>query len=70
MAKVTTPPAQPDDLTLTIRLHDPIEKGDHELAAGWVTVRVARADLEMSAAGFLGRYVRPALKQIKALKLS
>lgn len=69
MAKVTAPPAKPDDLTLTIRLHDPIEKDDHELAAGWVTVRVARADLTMPTAGFLGRYVRPALKGIKALKL-
>lgn len=70
MAKTELTPAAPDDLVLTIRVHDPLEKKDHTLSASWVTVRIPRADIGMATTGFLGRYIRPALKQLKNLRLT
>ena len=53
-----------DDLTLTIRLHDPAEKDDAAKAAVWVTGIVHRADLKLSASDFAERYLKPAAMQL------
>jgi hypothetical protein len=58
-----------DNLTLTLRLHDPKEKKDHKLSASWVTVNVAREDLEISAVDFITRYIAPNLASLAQLKL-
>ena len=58
------------DLTLTIRLYDPLEKEEPDKAASWVIVNVLRADLTISKAAFIEKYALPALLQLKNLKLS
>lgn len=60
----------PTDLTLTLRLYDPAEKLDSAKAASWATISVSRADLSLSAAAFLAKYVTPNLGKLKQLKLS
>ena len=59
-----------DQLTLTIRLYDPTEKRDSSMAASWVTVKVEREDLAISADDFVAKYVKPNLSQISQLKLT
>ena len=58
-----------DDLTLTIRVHDPLEKDDHEMAASWGVIKIAREHVEMPMEDFVNEYVVPVLHQIKNLKL-
>lgn len=51
----------PDDtLTLTLRLHDPLEKKDPEKSTAWAVVPVVRADLALPLDEFFAKYVRPA----------
>jgi hypothetical protein len=63
-----------DELTLTIRVHDPKEKRDPSMSACWVTVRIPRVDVQGLAAltvdAFLEKYVVPALGGIKNLGLA
>jgi len=59
-----------DTLTLTIRLHDPLEKKDHEQSASWAVIEVAREDLTLSPDTFMARYIAPHLTKLKQLKLS
>lgn len=58
-----------DDLTLTIRVYDPVEKTNPEMSASWGTAKIDRADLGMSLEDFVNKYVVPALEQVKNLKL-
>lgn len=58
-----------DDLTLTIRVHDPLEKADHEMAASWGVIKVSRDHVGMGLEDFVNDYIVPALKQVKNLKL-
>lgn len=58
-----------DDLTLTLRVHDPLEKADHEMAASWAVVKIPREHAQMPMEDFVNEYVVPALRQIKNLKL-
>lgn len=55
-------------LTLTIRLYDPDEERDHKMAATWVTVKVPRADMSLSAADFTAKYLTPALDSFAHMK--
>lgn len=59
-----------DTLTLTIRLHDPLEKKDAAKATSWVVIEVDREHLGTSEDEFIERYVRPALPQLRPLKIS
>lgn len=59
-----------DDLTLTLRVHDPKEKDDATLSASWAVVQVARADILLPVDDFIAKYLKPALATIKNLKLS
>jgi hypothetical protein len=63
-----------DELTLTIRVHDPKEKRDASMSACWATVRIPRVDLQgaaaLSVADFTAKYVVPALEGIKNLQLA
>jgi hypothetical protein len=61
---------QKDTLTLTIRLHDPLEKQDAAKATSWVVIEVDRESLAMSVDELLERYFRPALPQLRQLKIS
>lgn len=61
---VSAPPA-PDHLTLTLRLHDPKEKKDHQLAASWVTIEVDRADLALAPSDFAAKYLVPRVKELE-----
>lgn len=58
-----------DELTLTIRVHDPKEKKDATKSACWETVKIDRAAISLSADVFCQQFVVPALKKIKNLKL-
>lgn len=62
-------PEVKDDLTLTIRLHDPKEKQDPKKSASWVVITVHRADLDLPKNDFIERYVAPALPQLNQLRL-
>lgn len=50
-----------DDLTLTVRLHDPLEKQDAEKAAVWAVVKVPREDMKLGVREFVSKYVEPEL---------
>ena len=65
---VTAPPAGPDTLTFTMRLHDRAEKKDAAKCTSWATVEVARADLKLSQADFLAKYVVPNLGKLTQLE--
>ena len=58
-----------DELTLTIRVHDPLEKKDPKLSACWVTVKVQRSDIGMPAMAFVEKYITPNLPH-RNLKLT
>lgn len=62
-----------DELTLTIRVHDPKEKRDASMSACWVVVKVDRTDAQGGAAlseeAFVAKYVNPALSRLKNLGL-
>jgi hypothetical protein len=55
-----------DNLTLTIRLHDPIEKTSADLSTAWAVLDVPREDLKLPRAEFLDKYVTPALAKCLA----
>lgn len=59
-----------DKLTLTIRLHDEMEKTDKDKATSWVVAAVAREDLQIDEGLFIEKYLRPALRQLKQLQLT
>ena len=56
-----------DNLTLTIRLHDPKEKKNAKLSASWVTVQVPRADLALSPEEFAAKHITPRVKDLEQL---
>lgn len=61
-----------DELTLTIRVHDPKEKKDATYSACWQTVKVPREDAQsgnLTADTFAINHIIPALKNLKNLKL-
>ena len=60
------PPLSPGDrkLVLTIRLHDPLEKNDADLAASWVVVKVNREALALTAEEFAQGYVVPEIGKL------
>ena len=55
-----------DELTLTVRLHDPKEKDDVAKAAVWVVLKVDRADLALSPTDFTAKYLSGAAATILA----
>jgi len=59
---VTAPPAGPDRLKLTIRLHDPMEKKNAALAASWITADVPREDLT------LAKHIAPQIPQLAQIQ--
>lgn len=59
-----------DNLTLTLRVHDPKEKQDHDLSTAWVVVKVERTDIGMKQSDFTNKYINPYLLNLKPLKLS
>lgn len=58
-----------DELTLTIRMHDPKEKTDPTKAASWVVLKVPREDVGLSAQDVVSRYITPSLGQLNQLHL-
>lgn len=69
-AGASGPTKRADTLTLTLRLHDELEAKDPKLSASWAVIKVERADLGISEAAFIEKYVRPALVHLTALKLA
>jgi hypothetical protein len=67
---VTAPPAGPDRLTFTLRIHDPLEKKDPAKSTSWVTLQIPREDLNMDEGHFIEKYIRPNLKELKLLALT
>ena len=61
---VPAPPAGPDMLTLTVRLHDPKEKRDRLKSAVWHTIKIPRADLALGEAEFLAKHLAAAVPVI------
>jgi hypothetical protein len=61
-----------DDLTLTIRVHDPLEKKDAAKSASWAVVKIPRADVGGTLSGFdfLAKHVQPALSKLVNVKLN
>jgi hypothetical protein len=63
-----------DDLTLTIRLHDPKEKASASLSASWHVVKVPREDIQsvktgqMSKVDFATKYLLPSLDALEHTK--
>jgi hypothetical protein len=58
-----------DELVLTIRVYDPKERNDSTMSACWKAIKIPRADISMSSADFIAKYVAEALLSIKNLKL-
>lgn len=54
-----------DNLTLTIRLHDPKEKKDAGKSAIWITASVPRSNLTLSDQEFIARHIQPAVAKFK-----
>jgi len=65
---VTAPPAGPDRLKLTIRLHDPMEKKNAALAASWITADVPREDLALATADFIAKHITPKIPQLAQIQ--
>lgn len=65
---VPAPAGGPDNLVLTLRLYDPKEKKSPKLRASWVTIVVARADLQMPPADFAAKYLTPAVPMLEHFK--
>lgn len=59
-----------NDLIMTIRVHDPVEKVDADLSASWVTINIARVDAAMPIEEFFKKYVKPAFAHLTNLKFS
>ncbi len=57
-----------DTLTLTVRLHDPKEKKNANLAACWVVIEVPREDLALSPPEFAAKHLLPAVSQLEHFK--
>jgi hypothetical protein len=65
---VSAPPAGPDRLKLTLRLHDPKEKLNAKLAASWVTIDVPREDMAMAPEDFATKHLLGAVAQLEHFK--
>lgn len=59
-----------DTLTLTLRLHDPLEKQELAKSATWAVIEIPREDLKMQKLDFLVKHVEPALVNLKQLELT
>jgi hypothetical protein len=57
-----------DNLTLSIRLHDPKEKRDPKKSASWVVLKVPREDLKLDAGAFAAKHVTPNLGSLAQIK--
>jgi hypothetical protein len=63
-----------DNITLSIRMHDPKEKANAALSASWHIVKVPREDIQavktgqMSKADFATKYLLPALDNLEHTK--
>lgn len=66
---VSAPPAGPDVLKLTLRLHDPKEKQNPKLAASWVTIEIPREDLGMAPEEFAVKHIAPRVVELEHFKL-
>ena len=54
----------PDDLTLTVRLHDPKEKTHVHKSTQWEVLTISRDDLQLPRVEFIEKHVGPALDKI------
>jgi len=57
-----------DTLTLTLRLHDPKEKQNPQLAASWVVIKVPREDLQLAPVDFAAKHLLDAVAQLEHFK--
>lgn len=57
-----------DELTLTIRIHDPKEKQDEQHSTVWVVIKVKREDLQLAPYLFAELYLAPAAEQLLAIR--
>jgi hypothetical protein len=58
-----------DDITLTIRSHDPLEKRDVSMSACWINVKIPRQAIGSNLANFVELFITPNLGKLKNLKL-
>lgn len=56
-----------DTLTVSIRIHDPLERQDEKKATRWSVFEVPRADLELPDADFIAKWIAPAATFIKKI---
>jgi len=54
-----------DTLTLSLRLHDPLEKKNARLSASWVVLQVPRADLDLAPEDFAAKHLVPRVKELE-----
>ena len=66
MSEDTTPGK--DELTLTLRLHDPKEKQNPQLAASWVVIKVPREDLQLAPVDFAAKHLLGAVAELEHFK--
>jgi hypothetical protein len=59
-----------DELTLTLRLHDPLEKKNPAQSASWAVITVPREDISLTSEEFMAKHIAPHLVHLKQLKLS
>jgi len=57
-----------DTLTLTLRLHDPVEKKNAMLSASWVVINVPREDLQMQPVDFAAKHLLAAVAELEHFK--
>lgn len=57
-----------DELTITVRVHDPLEKKDPSMSACWATAKIPRDNIGKAAP--LAAILMALLKQLKNLKLT
>jgi hypothetical protein len=62
---VSAPPAGPDVLVLTVRLHDPRERQNAKKSAWWGTVKIPRADSKLSASDLATKHLVPIVEEIQ-----
>lgn len=56
-----------DNLTVSIRIHDPKERVDEKKATRWVVLQVPREDLQLSDADFSAKWIAAAVAHIKQI---
>lgn len=58
-------PPRPDNLVMSLRLHDPKEKSNAALAASWIIIHIPRSELTLSPEEFAAKHILPRVKELE-----